>query len=341
MQIFMINLDFILYIPVRTGESQCIYIYNITEIMLVLDYHTILRKVSAYSVSEVTIQAPHGLRKKAIDLAHFLENEGYSVFISADPCYGACNLKEYADLLIHLGHTPIYSGSIPVVYAHVYDDFDFVPVLQKNLEKIPHNVGILTTAQHLKQLSRVESFLTENGFNINTAQGVRTTCKGQILGCDLTAALKIKNIVTGYLYLGTGKFHPLGAAIATKKDVFKVYHTFEKVDPALLLKQRHALIFRASQSEEFGIVISTYPGQHRKKEAIDIKKYLEQKGKTAHVFIADEITPENLFSCDAYVICACPRIALDDAARFEKPVLTCTEVPLMFEQKEYTLDMIV
>lgn len=322
-------------------KSLCIYISNTTGSMLVLDTHTILHKIKTHPGSEITLQAPHGLRKTAVDLAHFLEDKGYTVFISADPCYGACNLKEYGDILVHLGHTPIYTSTIPVVYAEVLDDYDFVPVLKDNLKKIPRNIGLLTTAQHRMQLPHVKSFLCENGFHVYTAQGTRTKFKGQILGCDLTAALKIKDVVNGYIYLGTGQFHPLGAAIATKKDVYKVYTTFEKIDPALLLKKRHALIFKASQCETFGVVTSTYPGQHRKKEAIKIKKYLEQKGKTAYLFIANEITPENLYGCDAYVICACPRIALDDAARFEHPVLTCTEVPLLFEEKEYTLDMIL
>ena len=33
--------------------------------------------------------------------------------------------------------------------------------------------------------------------------------KAQILGCDTTAAEKIKDKVDAYLYIGTGKFHPI------------------------------------------------------------------------------------------------------------------------------------
>jgi 2-(3-amino-3-carboxypropyl)histidine synthase len=309
--------------------------------MLVIDEQTMLHHIQIHNPTEITLQAPEGLKKKALELASFLEKRGYTVFISANPCYGACDLKAYGDLLVHLGHTRMHSIQIPVIYVEVYDDFDFVPVLRKNLEKIPPRIGLLTTAQHEHTLPTVQSFLKSNAITPYTAHGTRTQFKGQILGCDLTAATKIQDTVDAFLYLGTGTFHPVGAAIATQKPVFKVYDTFEEVNPVPLLKKRHALIFKASQGKTFGIVLSTKKGQFREKEALKIKKYLEKNGKTTYLFIADEIKPEILYGCDAYIICACPRIALDDAACFSHPVLTCAEVPLLFGKTEYTMDMIL
>ncbi len=309
--------------------------------MLIIHEQKVLREIQMYNPEEITLQAPEGLKKKALELAAFLEKAGYTVFISANPCYGACDLEEYGDLLVHLGHTKMHSIPMPVIYVEVLDDFDFVPVLRKNLEKIPPRIGLLTTAQHEHQLPRVKSFLESHTITPVTARGTRTHFKGQILGCDLTAATKIQDTVDAFLYLGTGTFHPLGAAIATQKPVFKVYDTFEEVNPLPLLKKRHALIFKASQGKTFGIVLSTKKGQFRKKEALKIRKYLEKNGKATYLFIADEIRPETLYGCDAYIICACPRIALDDAALFNSPVLTCAEVPLLMEKTEYHMDMIL
>ncbi len=314
--------------------------------MLLINEEELLHKIELLNPRELTLQMPEGLRKKALDLAHLLEGKGYTVFISASPCYGACDLKEYGDLLIHVGHTPIHSPKMKVVYVDVLDDYDFIPVLKRNLSRIPRRVGLLTTAQHRLQIPPVTSFLRENGITPFTGKGIRTRFEGQILGCDLSSALEIQDQVEAFLYLGTGTFHPLGAAIATKKDVYQVYDVFEKVDPSQFLKKRHALIFKASQGHIFGIVISTKKGQSRKKEALEIREYLKGKGKVTYMFIADEIRPEILHGCDAYVICACPRIALDDAALYEKPVLTPREVGLMFEERrereerEYTMDMI-
>ncbi|MBU7013808.1 MAG: diphthamide biosynthesis enzyme Dph2 [Theionarchaea archaeon] len=310
--------------------------------MLIINEQSVLDCITACSeVKNIAVQAPAGLRKKALELSTFLENAGYTVFISAAPCYGACDLEEFGDLLVHVGHTEIYSAKIPVVYAEVIDDFDFIPTLEENLNKIPARVGLLTTAQHKLELERVQRYLNTNRIETHTGLGSRTEFEGQILGCDLMAAVSVLEAVDAFLYLGTGDFHPLGAAIATGKPVFRVYDTFEIVDFEKLLRKRHALIFEASRRSTFGIVISTRKGQNRMSEALAIKSYLRERGKNTFLFVCNEIRPEVLYGCDAYVICACPRIALDDAALYDAPVLTCTEVPLMFEEREYTMDMII
>ena len=51
-------------------------------------------------------------------------------------------------------------------------------------------------------------------------------------------------------------------------------------------------------------------------------------GKAAYLFAVREILPDVLVefpSVDAYVNTACPRISLDDASKFKKPVLTVQE----------------
>jgi 2-(3-amino-3-carboxypropyl)histidine synthase len=310
--------------------------------MLHIDEDLLLQDIHARCpLHEITIQAPEGLRTLALHIADLLENEGYTVLITSDPCYGACDPAEYGDLLVHLGHTRMLSTPRSALYVEVYDDFDFIPTLAQTLEEIPSPVGLLTTAQHRQQMATIESFLTSRGITPVKEMGSRTAFEGQILGCDLTAATRITDRVEAFLYFGTGTFHPLGAAVATGKPVFRIYETVSPVDVTLFLKQRHVLIFKASQGHTYGIVLSTKKGQFRKKEALSIRDYLKEKGKRAYIFTANEIRPEILHGCDAYVICACPRIALDDALRFERPVLTAREVPLLFEDIPYEMDMIL
>jgi 2-(3-amino-3-carboxypropyl)histidine synthase len=70
------------------------------------------------------------------------------------------------------------------------------------------------------------------------------------------------------------------------------------------------------------------PGQKRLEEAFQLKEKLEKEGKTTYLFALKEVTPEALMefpSIEAYVNTACPRISLDDAARFRKPMLTPNE----------------
>jgi 2-(3-amino-3-carboxypropyl)histidine synthase len=68
--------------------------------------------------------------------------------------------------------------------------------------------------------------------------------------------------------------------------------------------------------------------QKHLEEALQAKEKLEEDGKTVNLLAAREITPEVLMefpSIDAFVNTACPRISLDDIARFKKPVLTTNE----------------
>jgi len=50
----------------------------------------------------------------------------------------------------------------------------------------------------------------------------------------------------------------------------------------------------------------------------------------------NEITPEklmNFYHVDAFVELACPRIAVDDYAKYEKPILTYREALVILEEK--------
>ena len=59
----------------------------------------------------VALQLPAGLKRKAAEYAGALKAAGFEVIISGDPCYGACDLAldtlEQADVLVHIGHTPV------------------------------------------------------------------------------------------------------------------------------------------------------------------------------------------------------------------------------------------
>jgi 2-(3-amino-3-carboxypropyl)histidine synthase len=95
-----------------------------------------------------------------------------------------------------------------------------------------------------------------------------------------------------------------------------------------ILKQRYASVGEAEGAKVFGILVSLKPGQKHMDEALRIKESVEKMGKTAYMFAVREILPDILAefpSVDAYVNTACPRISLDDASKFKKPVLTVQE----------------
>jgi len=94
------------------------------------------------------------------------------------------------------------------------------------------------------------------------------------------------------------------------------------------VKQRWASIEEAKKAKAFAVLVGLKPGQKRLEEALNVKQKLEEDGKTACLFAVKEITPEVLMgfpTVEAYVNTACPRVSLDDASKFPKPVLTISE----------------
>jgi 2-(3-amino-3-carboxypropyl)histidine synthase len=73
---------------------------------------------------------------------------------------------------------------------------------------------------------------------------------------------------------------------------------------------------------------------------------LEEGGKKAYLLYLNEITPDNLLAfrkLDAFVNTACPRISIDDAGKFKKPLLTPVEMEIVLGERaweDYILDEI-
>jgi len=91
------------------------------------------------------------------------------------------------------------------------------------------------------------------------------------------------------------------------------------------------------------MIVSSKKGQKRMKLAKILKKKIEDSGLTADLILIDEVSPDKLygFDYDSYVICACPRIGIDDAKRYKKPLLTPKELEIVLDGKEeYVMDQI-
>jgi len=141
-----------------------------------------------------------------------------------------------------------------------------------------------------------------------------------LLGCDVNSAVKIKDDVDAYLYIGSGEFHPLGVALKTGKEVFTfnpVSSVFSKLDKKEIedyKKIKKSRYVRFLSAENIGILVSTKPGQNSYKKALEIKEKLEKKGKKCFVFVFDTLDVmemENFPFIDFWVNTACPRIADD------------------------------
>lgn len=319
-----------------------------------------LEEVSAWILSRkakvVALQMPEGLKVYAQRILGDLERStGAEFVIMADPCYGACDIStefsRFADVLVHFGHAAIPSMRTEdnIMFVEAQADVDYSSILPDVLTRLKDRIGLVTTVQYVRHLPSIKTWLEEKGKKVVVGRGgSRVKYEGQLLGCDLSAAISIIDSVDQFLYFGTGDFHPLALAIETKRPVIVVdpisRETRELTDLAeRLLRQRHGAISRTAGAKTFLILVSTKPGQARMNLAIRLRKMAIEGGRSAHIVVMNEFEPESLlpFEADAYVSTACPRLAIDDYLRYPKPILAPVEMEITLKLRswsDYRLD---
>jgi len=302
----------------------------------------IKQEILRLGAKRVLIQLPEGLKPEAPNLARSIEKLGVLPVVSADPCYGACDLATSeaenlgVDLIIHYGHAKLLKYErVPTIYIEARATVNVDDTVDKALPMLEkwHRIGLATTVQHVQILDNVREILLRAGKTVVIGDAGRLTYPGQVIGCDYSNAESIAKDVEAFLFIGGGRFHALGVALSTSKPTI-VADPYEKkaysinVEAERVIKQRWASIEEAGKAKSFAVLVGLKPGQKRLDEALSVKRKLEEKGKTAFLFVVREITSEVLMefpTVDAYVNTACPRVSLDDALTFQKPVLTVNE----------------
>ncbi|HSQ53619.1 MAG TPA: diphthamide synthesis protein, partial [Acidobacteriota bacterium] len=87
-------------------------------------------------------------------------------------------------------------------------------------------------------------------------------------------------------------------------------------------------ISEAKEAKRFGVLISLKSGQMHLRAALEIKEKLERHERKATLLALREVTPSVLMqfpTLDAFVNTACPRLSLDDAPNYGKPLLYLNE----------------
>jgi 2-(3-amino-3-carboxypropyl)histidine synthase len=282
------------------------------------------------------LQFPDGMKRKALDIADKMED----VVIDCESCFGACDICVSeakaldCDGIVHYGHSKMVESDMPVEYHEIRQDYDPRDVLTKNIKKIKENrIGLVTTVQLLDSLEKARKVLESSGKIVKIGKGKQSL--GQILGCDISSAKAVEKEVDAFLYIGSGRFHPLGLSLQTEKPVYVLDIEKEKIESMeemkeKYLRQRYAAVAIAKDAKRFGILVSVKPGQKNIELAKSIKKKLEAKGKKAYILVFNEIRPEKLLGLelDCYINTACPRITIEDRASYKKPMLNPDEVHL-------------
>jgi 2-(3-amino-3-carboxypropyl)histidine synthase len=99
------------------------------------------------------------------------------------------------------------------------------------------------------------------------------------------------------------------------------------IDREALVARRLLYVAQAHDARRWGILVSSFAGQHRPAMVEALRRRAAAAGRETTVLTFGRLDLRDLQGreLDAYVNTACPRIAIDDAALFEKPVLTPPE----------------
>jgi 2-(3-amino-3-carboxypropyl)histidine synthase len=291
----------------------------------------------------VLIQLPEGLKPHGPKLAATVDRAGALAIVSADPCYGACDLAVVeaerlgADLIVHYGHSEMLTHTaVPTIYIDAKAQVSVRKAVREAISYLKpwKKIGLLTTIQHVHELNQAQKTLSKEGKHVTIGDAGRLPHAGQVLGCDYSNANVVSKTVHAFLFIGGGKFHALGAALATAKpmivaDPYEQRAFSVENEVARLIRKRWANIHEAQQAQKIGILIGLKAGQKRLDQALRTKNQLENAGRESTLFALREITPNALMqfpSIDAFVNTACPRLPLDDAESFRKPLVTPREM---------------
>jgi 2-(3-amino-3-carboxypropyl)histidine synthase len=302
----------------------------------------IKREITKLGAKRVLLQLPEGLKPDGPHLAETVVKAGALPIISADPCYGACDLaideaeSLGVDLILHFGHSKLLSHEqVPTIYIESRSILSVNKAVEQALPLLSkyNKIGLATSVQHLQALKQAREILVNAGKTVVVGDCGKMIYPGQVLGCNYSSVKSIADEVEAFLFIGGGLFHALGVALNTSKPTViadpynnRAFSIDDKVQK--IIKQRWVNIEEAQRAKNFGVLIGLKPGQKKIDQALRIKDLAEKHGKAVFLLAAKEITPETLLefpSIDAYVNTACPRISLDAPSKFSKPVLTVNE----------------
>ncbi len=182
------------------------------------------------------------------------------------------------------------------LFIPAYSTIDIEPLIKKI--KLKQKLGLVSSVQFLPQLKKANKILK------NSIIG------GQILGCNVKNAIKIKNKVDAFLYIGSAYFYPIEIAVKTSKPVY-IANPFtqkvSKVSEKETEKIKKVKLLKFYSAKTYGILVSIKPGQYKLKEALTLQKKL----LNSYIFIFNNFNEnelENFPNIDFWVNTACPRI---------------------------------
>jgi len=167
-----------------------------------------------------------------------------------------------------------------------------------NLDILPKQLFLAYSIQY-KQLA----------FELKKKLGKRVREFRQVLGCS------VLNTKYPILLVGSGRFHALQLALQNN-EVYILEEKITKLDEREIKEikaKRKTALMKFLAASKIGILVSAKPGQEAFKKALSLKKEIEKKGKEVKIFLADNISIEELenYDIESWVNTSCPALTTD------------------------------
>lgn len=169
--------------------------------------------------------------------------------------------------------------------------------------KLKGKIGLVAAVQYVHTLEEVQKHVPDS------------IIAGQVLGCNAEQPYKVRDKVDAFLYLGSGRFHPIAVAMITKKPTYianPITNEFseisqKEIDDYQKKKKGKQLMFLSAK--KVGILVSMKPIQQLYQKALELKNKL--KDKESFIFVTNTFDAsqfENFNDIDCWINTACPRI---------------------------------
>ncbi len=307
-------------------------------------------KLTGLINDRVMIEAPIGLNKIAVALSRIII-ERYGVkeaIVSGRNTWGACDIATPPPGfdIIHIGHAlPPNIASLMRINGYVIERIGERTVITGKGFKayilpayyVPNDNVVEALVKGLQgyEGSMVLYPILYKLYAESVAKRIRGTAVGPFTGCFMPIKANKAVVVSGgYFYALTAKLINPGSRVMVADPHRVVVEDVELVYRRYIGLKVNSLL-RAIDARRIAILLTSKPGQGNINHALSIKRRLQRSGRDAFILYIDEVSAEaiNNIDADAVVIEACPRIALDDLDRVNKPLIAPLEVNYIISGK--------
>jgi len=179
--------------------------------------------------------------------------------------------------------------------------------LPKNqISKLPKKLFLAYSIQYKDLALQVKKQLQDKGIQVQKTQ--------QVLGCSkISTKLPI-------LLITSGKFHANNLYLQATEIYLLYNNQIEKIPQQeinQLKNQRKGALVKFLSANNFGILVSTKPGQNNLEKAIKLKQTLQKRYKNqkqVYIFLANNLdtTQFENFQIDSWINTACSGLTVDN-----------------------------